>query len=329
MLLAAASVVILALFVILSLHLFDAVGLSAAFKSMWGAPMTLLGMTVGYLAAFLLRAAAWRLYIGQERGGRSNWLIYVNPLLVSLLINHLLPVKAGDAARAGMIMRSLRMRWDEALHSVAVMRAFDMAALLSIGGIGAVLLGVRFSSSSAMPFAIAVAVGVSAAGVMLAIAVRRGWRRIIAHANLIGRVMTSRQGVIIVLLVLASWLLEGLVLYGVAAETSAASLSLLQAVWANSMTVAGQIFHVTPGGIGTYETTMTASLTLLGMKSDEAYAAAIVSHAYKFAFSYGFGLFACVLGTVSLRNAAEWIGRKGRGRERLQPPDRIDTKGES
>ena len=57
-----------------------------------------------------------------------------------------------------------------------------------------------------------------------------------------------------------SWICEAFVIYEIAN-----SLTFLQAVWVNSVTIAGQVFQLTPGGLGTYETVMTFALRALGV----------------------------------------------------------------
>jgi glycosyltransferase AglD len=325
-----ASAMILVLFLWMSISLFNAEGIGQAFAALLDEPRTVLWMTAGYSAAFVLRAAAWRIYVRHHRAELRAWFMYINPLLVSLLINHVLPVKAGDAARTGMLMRSAGMKWDEALQSVGVMRALDMATLLGIGAVGAAVVGVRVTEAAAWTLGWMVLAGLIAAAVTLIAAVRRRWGRVLEHAARLRRTMLSGRGLAIAALVLASWMLEGVVLLGVAREAVQAgdgdySLGLLQAIWANSMTIAGQVFHVTPGGIGTYETTMTAALALLGMDADQAYAAAVVSHAYKFVYAYLFGGLACLMGAVDLRDLKSWIRAKRNRQAEVRP----ESKGES
>ena len=75
----------------------------------------------------------------------------------------------------------------------------------------------------------------------------------------------------------AAGLMEAVVVYGVI-HALRLNIGFLQAVWANGMTIAGQLFHVTPGGIGTYETTLSASLGILGMNGAASlYGVAVVS----------------------------------------------------
>jgi uncharacterized membrane protein YbhN (UPF0104 family) len=250
------------------------------------------------MASFLLKAAAWRLYTGREKQDKLQ--DYVWPLLVSLLINHLLPVKAGDLARTGMLMRSAKLRWDEALHSVTAMRLLDLLVLTAFGGTGIVIYGLRASWLWSIPLLAGLLVCIG----FVAAAYRLRWRFVIGHAEKLRLTLCSVRGLAITALTAGSWVMEGAVVYGVLTVLGS-GLSPVDAVWANSMTIAGQVFHVTPGAVGTYETTMTAALRLLWLPMEEAYTAALLSHGYKFVFAYVFGAAAIAFSAVS---AAELRG---------------------
>ena len=132
-----------ALFVWSSVRWFQGRELGEAALELLRSPGILVVMTIGYGCSFILKAVAWRLYVGREREDKLAGYVYA--LLISLLVNHVLPIKLGDLARTGVLARFARMRWDDALHSVAVMRLLDMASLLLIGSIGAAVLGLEAS----------------------------------------------------------------------------------------------------------------------------------------------------------------------------------------
>lgn len=116
-------------------------------------------------------------------------------------------------------------------------------------------------------------------------------------------VLFTIQGVIIILLIVMSWICEAFVIYEIAS-----SLTFIQAVWVNSMTIAGQVFQLTPGGLGTYETVMTFALRALGVEEVAAYEWALMSHGFKFIFSYGVGAILLVLYPMELRSL---VSQKG------------------
>lgn len=261
-------------------------------------PLWLAFMFVAYLGSFLLKAAAWRIY----EGSQVQFRILFHGILYSLLVNHLLPVKAGDAVRTGVFMKHSGKSWDEALHSVAVMRIMDMLVLGGIGGVGIVWLGLPSSW---------LWISTLAGGTMLlAIARYLPWIRkmpfVRKHSVYFHTRMLSGKGLFLVGLVGLSWILEAGVIYAVARLLSL-QLGGASLVWANSMTIVGQIFHITPGGIGTYESTMSGSLALLGIEGKEAYRAALLSHAFKFLFAYTMGTYALLRMPLDWREIRRWV----------------------
>ncbi|MBM7566532.1 lysylphosphatidylglycerol synthase transmembrane domain-containing protein [Paenibacillus sacheonensis] len=278
-------------------------------------------MTVGYGLSFWLKAISWRLYAGREKADPLR--LYIHPLFVSLLVNHMLPVKAGDLARTGLLARSASMRLDDALHSVAAMRVLDMASLLLIGSSGALLLGLE--ASPWYLAAIGMAVLIAAMGWLGLERLRKQstyvgrlqgpLRFVLRHYEHMRTTLASGRGAAAAMFTFASWLLEGAVLYGVV-HALGLSVNPLQAIWVTGMTVAGQLFHITPGGIGTYETTMTASLGVLGIAGSAAYTAALLSHGYKFVFAFATGAASIVLSAVTWKELRGWLRlhkREGQG----------------
>jgi uncharacterized membrane protein YbhN (UPF0104 family) len=103
--------------------------------------------------------------------------------------------------------------------------------------------------------------------------------------------------------------LEAAVIYGVAIILKL-GVGAAPLVWANSVTIAGQVLHVTPGGIGTYESTLSGSLAILGVDWKDAYAAAVLSHTFKFAFSYLAGGYTLIRMPIRWREMKIWLSRK-------------------
>jgi uncharacterized membrane protein YbhN (UPF0104 family) len=263
-------------------------------------PRWLIFMTGVYLLSFLLKAAAWRLYAGT--GVRIA--VYFHAISYSLLVNHVLPIKAGDGVRAGLFMKHGKATWDESLHSVAVMRLIDMLVLAAIGGIGIIRLGLPSSW---------IWVTVMAGGaIFLATAhflpVIRRIPFVAKHAAYFNLQILSPKGFVIILLITWSWILEAGVIYAVA-RMMGLQPGAISLVWANSMTIAGQIFHITPGGIGTYESTMSGSLVLLGVDGRDAYRAALVSHTFKFLFAFTLGAYSLVRMPLHWHEMKSWMKR--------------------
>jgi hypothetical protein len=88
--------------------------------------------------------------------------------------------------------------------------------------------------------------------------------------------------------VVASWLLEGTILYGVA-HLLEVDVSLRMALGATAFTILCQVVHITPGGLGVYETSMTSVIALQGVPAETALTLAIVTHGLKFAYAFVVG----------------------------------------
>lgn len=267
-------------------------------------PQWLIFMFTAYLLSFILKAEAWRRYAGsKERFG-----IFFHGIIYSLLVNHLLPLKVGDLVRTGFLMKTANKTWDEALHSVTIMRLLDMLTLCLYAGFGILWLGLP---SSWLWVAV-----LPAAAVLLAVIYRLPFIRkmpfIQKHLTHLRATMLSGKGLFIMSAVAVSWVLEAGVIYGIA-YILGLQLGAVPLVWANSMTIAGQVFHITPGGIGTYESTLSGSLAVLGINGREAYGAALLSHAFKFVFAFGMGAYTLLRMPLGWREAKGWIKERKKG----------------
>jgi uncharacterized membrane protein YbhN (UPF0104 family) len=263
-------------------------------------PKWLVFMVSAYLASFLLKAAAWRIYAGQE----VKFAVYFHAISYSLLVNHVLPIKVGDGVRTGLLMKNGGKSWEDALHSVAVMRLLDMLVLAGIGGIGIVRMGLP---SSWMWVTLLVS-GTAILATAHYLPVIRKFPFVVKHSVYFHLKMLSGKGLGILGLITFSWVLEAGVILAVT-QIINLQLGSFSLVWANSMTIAGQIFHITPGGIGTYESTMSGSLALLGVDGKDAYRAALLSHTFKFLFAYALGGYSLLRMPLHLREMKAWISR--------------------
>lgn len=293
-----AGLVLFIAFLVLSWHLFDSRQLLGRLQGILAHPGWLVTMFAGYALSFVLKAVAWRAYSGREHSIG----LYIHGLFYSLLVNHILPVKAGDLVRTGILMKKARMRWDAALHTVMMMRLMDLFVLGLISFAGMLWLGMGVSW-----FALAVlAAAALLAGAAMKILPIRRWPFVNRHWEQFKAIAMSRQGSYILLLVTASWLLEAVILFGIA-RIGGLQLSAGASIWANSVTICGQVFHITPGGIGTYENTLSGALAVLGVSWDEAYTTALLTHAFKFAAAFLFGSYSLVRMPIRVREAIEWI----------------------
>ncbi|WP_123042294.1 lysylphosphatidylglycerol synthase transmembrane domain-containing protein [Cohnella candidum] len=302
------GILMLAVFVLLAARFLHGGELSSVMESLLRSPWTLVLMSLAYALSFYVKAWAWKIYAG---AGQPVWK-HLAPIGYSLLINHLLPVKAGDLVRTGLAAKMEGKKYDEALHTVAVMRAMDVSVLALYGVLGLALLGVAWVPGAAWLLVPASVLGAVIVLLALRTAARKGSSFALRQWELLGR-LRSGKALAAWLVTAVSWVLEGFVPYGVL-HVLHASVSFVEAVWAGSMTVAGQIFHVTPGGIGTYETTMSASLAALGMDGETALAVAVVSHGYKFLFSFAAGAISWLILPISWKEGSGWLSRRRLGK---------------
>jgi hypothetical protein len=297
---------LVAAFVWLLWRHFDAEAVLAGWRALSGRPELLLGMTAAYAAAFWLRAVAWRLYLPPAHRPRVSLLYH--GLIYSLLLNHVLPVKAGDVARVGVLWRRGHTPGALALQSVAVLRALDLAALALLAAAGApLLLGAGEAAPAYLQATAALAVAITAA-FALRLADKLPWpaaRRQAAYAR---AALRGARGAAIAALVLASWALEAAVVLGVAVAVAGPhALAPLEALWANAFTIAGGPAYVGPGGIGGYESAMSYALARAGLAPDDALAVALLSHGYKFAFSYAAGIVTMLLLPIRIPEWRDWF----------------------
>ena len=260
--------------------------LGAAWDAMLGSPGIVLGMAAGYTLAFWLRAVAWRTLLTTPQ--RAGGLFSI--LQASLLLNHLLPFKAGEIARPYLATRH-GVPAAEGTTTTVVARLADFAAL-SLIALVALPVGV-LSFGLALPVAV-VATAIFVATFLLA-SLRHSVPAFVpaAFARKLGAVQAALREIDAskvaraLPVVAVSWLLEACVLYGTASILGS-NISIATAIGATAFTILFQVIHLTPGGIGIYETSMTSVLTLGGLGADEALTLAIVTHGFKFAYSFTF-----------------------------------------
>ncbi|MFD2614287.1 lysylphosphatidylglycerol synthase transmembrane domain-containing protein [Paenibacillus gansuensis] len=298
-----AGLAVLAFAALLTFRYFDKSLVDTYFRKALREPLGLAGMTAAYLAAFLLRAWAWQLYLK----GKASFGACLSGLLYSLLFNHLLPVKAGDGLRVFYIARN-GVPWGEALRSTVVLRVLDLLVLGGMAAGGAVLYGFDLSYRF---LGYCAAGGIAFLSVLLLL-IRSGRVSFLSGEALWSMIRSFRgpRGIGLFLLTAASWVLEAGVLLGTV-EITGLSLSALEAVWVNAVTIAGQSFQMTPGGLGTYEAVMSFALVQTGLEGKQAYAAALLSHGYKFAFSFAAGLAVWLVSPLPLRDYRLFQSKKG------------------
>lgn len=294
------------LFFVLTIHYFDMAEFWDKVKMFFlKHPLSLFMITFCYFCSFLLRAIAWRNYLNNQVRLRYC----LQGVLLSLFINHITPIKLGDIVRIWILTTKERqVNWDEATHSVLIMRLLD---ILTLGLFS--LLGLVFFSKAIilklpiwiiLSFIIFVLITIIFTRKILPSMVEKHWK-------LLKQGLFTSKILMILPLIVMSWVLEGSVVWGVLSSFDK-DISFWKSIWINSITVGGQIFQITPGGITTYESIMSVTLVTIDVPMTDAYHVAFVSHAYKFLFSYGVGFMILLLAPkTKWKEIKEFLASKG------------------
>ncbi|PLR90090.1 lysylphosphatidylglycerol synthetase family protein [Bacillus canaveralius] len=296
------AILLLLVFLMLTYYFFDWGYLSAGWKQLWHKPGIVIAVTTVYLLSFVLKAAAWKVYLN----GRPRFTSCLLGLFYSLLVNHIIPVKAGDIVRAGVLpARDKHITAEEAIHSVIILRILDMACLSIIALAGIFVFDVGYK----IPYLLLLFILIS--GLTAFIYIKKKFPAIVdRHFLLLKQAFSGFNSLSIFLLTLTSWLLEAAVLFGTVFALGG-KISIFEAVWINSITIAGQVFQMTPGGIASYEAIMSFALNLVGFSLKEGYTVALLTHGIKFLFSYLAGAASLMVFPVSLKIIKTLIKRRG------------------
>ena len=253
----------------------DTALLAAAVRSAAAHPVALAAAVAAYAGAFVIRAGLWRRVLPDLPFGHA-----LSALHVSLAGNHLLPLRLGEALRVASVVRRTSIDLPSATASTMSLRAADVLAVVALVGI----LSPRFATDLMGSWSwllLAAVAGVGAAGVV--------WLRRIAGTS---HRAIRLPGPVVLGGATAAWVLESAVVWQ-AAQWAGLQVSFLDAVLVTAVTIAAQVFAITPGGVGTYELAATAAFTALGADAGAALAAALTAHGIK-------TLYAVVAGAVAV-----------------------------
>lgn len=117
----------------------------------------------------------------------------------------------GDGVRTGLLMKNGRKSWEDALHSVAVMRLLDMLVLGVIGGIGIVRMGLP----SSWMWVTLLASGTAILATAHYLPMIRKFPFVVKHSAYFHLKMLSGKGLAILGLITFSWVLEAGVIFAV------------------------------------------------------------------------------------------------------------------
>lgn len=262
-------------------------------------------ITLCYFGSFLLRAIAWKKYLQNQ----VSLKYCLQGVLFSLFINHITPIKVGDLARIWVLTtKDKRVSWDEATHSVVIMRLLDVLTLIFFSLVGLLL----FSKEIVLKLPIWVILFFVLITILALVFIKKLFPFLYEkHWLLLKKGLFSLNILLILPFIFTSWILEGIVIWGVLTSYDL-DFSFWKSVWVNSITVGGQVFQMTPGGITTYESIMSVTLGTIGVPMADAYHAAFISHAYKFLFSYVMGLVIFIFTPkTNWREVKELLASKG------------------
>ena len=241
-----------------------------------GSPWAMIGALMAYAVAFGIRALAWtRVQPGLGRG--QAWA----GIHVSLLGNHVLPLRLGEILRVTSVLRRTALAPRAVIAGVVVLRLGDLVALILVAAV-------------ATPVVLTSIVGVGGSiviAMLLCAALAGAWwwsQRVSADAA------AKTPDALVVGATVGAWLLEAMVLLAVA-TSAGLEISFAQAAGVTAITVFAQVVAVTPGGFGTYEAAGTAAMVALGFAAGPAFAVVLLTHGVKTAYSLvtgGVALFA-------------------------------------
>ncbi|MGE3285785.1 MAG: lysylphosphatidylglycerol synthase domain-containing protein [Pseudonocardia sp.] len=265
---------VLAVAVVYLARVVDAAQLKAVVGAVLADPAGLLFALGCYAAAFGLRTAVWcRVLPGLTAG--QGWAA----LHVSLLGNHVLPLRLGEVLRVTSVLRRTDLAARPVIASTVTLRGADLGAVL-----GLALLAAPGALAAAAPVWTWVLAGLLAAGLCAAGAV---WSVRLRRAG--AGVRLPGPGVLTAVVV--AWLAEAAVVHEIA-RVAGFDIGFPGAVAVTAVTIAVQAVAVTPGGFGTYEAAATAVLAGLGVPPGPAFAIALTTHAVKTVYALAVGLVA-------------------------------------
>jgi uncharacterized membrane protein YbhN (UPF0104 family) len=239
-------------------------------RSLADAPLGLTLALACYAAAFVLRALAWRASLPGLGTGQS-WAA----LHVSLLGNHVLPLRLGEALRVTSVLRRTNLETRPVLASAVTLRAADFLAVAGLAVLGVPGLVRRLVGPWWWVFA-AIAAAAVVAGLVWSVRLAAGGVQVRVPPPL------ACAGVV------SAWILESIVVYEIA-RAAAHPLTIAEAIAVTAVTIVAQAVAVTPGGIGTYEAAATAAMVAIGVPAGPAFAIALTTHAVKTVYSLAVG----------------------------------------
>lgn len=301
---------------------FSALGsaLSSA-RLVWLIPM----IVIVYLD-LLVRAVRWRVLLSRTRVQPAPVWDLFKLEAIGLAVNNVLLLRLGEIARAGLAARRLKIPAAAAFASVAIERALDVSALLTI-----FVLAVRFAPGIVPVHVVrgALLLLACAIGALIALAAAesslapegfaerhlRPWPRVhrfveqlaLGAAVLRSPVAAAQAACLSLML----WTVDAALYWAAAYALNLGGImdyprAILTLSWAGAISA----IPAAPGGIGTFEAFVASILNTFGAVPETALAYALLTHMIMYLFVTVTGLLFLSREGVSLAQLREEVERK-------------------
>jgi uncharacterized protein (TIRG00374 family) len=251
-------------------------------------------LTLGFLSEFawvLVRGIVWRTLL-QNKATYKDAFITVNE---GYLLNNILPFRLGEIGRAFLIGRKAKMDFWQAIPSILIERALDLA--IAVGLFLSSLpfvIGLSWAHQAALVIGVLVIIGLAGIYILarnrqpvLAWIDRLGerWslvkkltgRRVVAFFDGLGIITDGRLFLIALGWMILNWLLS-ILQYYLFLRTFFPSPSLLWVIFALGVGALGIAAPSSPGAIGVFEAALVGALVAFGVDASPATAFAITLH---------------------------------------------------
>jgi uncharacterized protein (TIRG00374 family) len=259
-------------------------------------PSFLLGAIAVHYSGFLMRGDRWRRLLA-AMGHRVSFGYATSLLLAGWFISALVPARAGDLARAGLLRRDREVPIATGLGSVAAERAFDALALVVLAALaGAWALASRTPEWVWQSAAVTGGLLVIAVVGLVAVPRTEDWltglvrwpiyqKALHFGFDLLGSVRNLGRHPIVLLVVAAQslyvWLcdvfLAYLLLYGLGIPLSLAVAAFTATAADLAVTV-----PITPGAVGQFEAAFVGLLALFAVPTSQASLAVLLNRFISF-----------------------------------------------
>lgn len=291
--------------ILVLIGLFSFSGYSDVFKTIKN--VSFYYIFLGFLAiitAFLMRTWRWSVLL-RTSGYVIPRDILFKSLMFGVLLNYILPARAGDIARGAALKATEKTPMGISLSTIVIERAMDMLTLALMLGGGALLL----SQSNTM-FIVAIAAMGIAFLLILMLVFAYKYDSFISRKlgkkfpNISGFMKSMKEGlykiysnpaalVLSIALSIPVWILEISGIY-LAALAIGYKIPFSLAAVAGITSFLAQTIPLTPGGIGVYEGTMAGVFSLFGIPLATGISLTLIDHFVRATVTLIFGMISTI-----------------------------------